>query len=153
MSDPVFTKYEQAAIAAARRAMQRVLREPGVAVTSPATVRSFLAMHLSGLEHEVFAVLYLDAQNRLVLFETPFRGTVNQTAVYPREIAKRALEVNAMGVVLAHNHPSGATEPSAADRNLTNVIRAALALFDITVLDHVIVAGDASLSFAERGLL
>jgi DNA repair protein RadC len=97
--------------------------------------------------------LFLDAQNRVIATEELFRGTLTQTSVYPREVVKRALHHNAGGVILAHNHPSGVAEPSHADETLTQALRQALALVDIRVLDHFIVAGSAVLSFAERGLL
>ena len=97
--------------------------------------------------------LFLDAQNRVSTIEELFRGTLTQTSVYPREVVKRALHHNAGGVILAHNHPSGVAEPSHADETLTQALRQALALVDIRVLDHFIVAGSGVLSFAERGLL
>jgi len=105
------------------------------------------------LQHEVFTALFLDAQNRLIEDEDLFRGTLTQTSVYPREVVRRALHHNAAAVIFAHNHPSGVAEPSRADELLTRTLRDALALVDIRVLDHVIVAGAASVSFAERGLL
>jgi len=114
----------------------------------------FLRLHLAGLDHEVFFALWLDAQNRLIAAEELFRGTLTQTSVYPREVVKRALAHNAAAVVLAHNHPSGVAEPSAADGLLTRELKQALALVDVRVLDHFIVTGQAQpLSFAERGLL
>ena len=122
-------------------------------MSSPKAVRDFLRVRLGLLEHEVFAVLMLDAQNRLIEYVELFRGTVNQTAVYPREIIKEALARNAAAVVLVHNHPSGVAEPSQADRMLTRTLKAALAFVDIQVLDHLIVAGSEVLSFAEKGLL
>ncbi|MBK6744185.1 MAG: DNA repair protein RadC [Hydrogenophilales bacterium] len=123
------------------------------ALTSPDAVRSYLVMSLSHLPHEVFMVLFLDAQNRLIAARECFRGTLTQTSVYPREVVKIALEYNASSVVLCHNHPSGAAEPSQADRWLTDQLRQALALVDIKVLDHFIVACNRTLSFAERGLI
>ena len=106
------------------------------------------------MPHEVFYALWLDAQNRLIAGEELFRGSLTQTSVYPREVVKRALWHNAAAVVLAHNHPSGVAEPSSADEHLTRELRQALALVDVRVLDHFIVAGAKQpLSFAERGLL
>jgi len=120
---------------------------------SPKAVADFLKLHFAGQPHESFAVLYLDARHALLAFEDLFRGTLTQTSVYPREIIKRALHHNAAGVILAHNHPSGSTDPSLADRALTQVLRSALALVDVQVVDHLVVAGARTLSFAQRGLL
>ena len=118
---------------------------------APARVKEYLALHLGGLEHEVFAVLFLDSQFRLLRLEEMFRGTLAQTSVYPREVVKRALALNAGAVVLAHNHPSGAAEPSRADEHLTQTLRQALALVDVRVLDHLVVGRGQVTSFAERG--
>jgi DNA repair protein RadC len=136
----------------ARRAMAQQLREREV-FGSPGAVKHYLQLHLSGKEHEVFAVLFLDAQNRLLAMEELFRGTLTQTSVYPREVVLRALKHNAAGVVLAHNHPSGTVQPSRADEALTQTLKAALALVDVRVLDHVVVAQGEALSMAEKGLL
>ena len=125
----------------------------GDALGSPGAVRDYLRLLLSGKEHEVFVVIYLDAQNRVLESEELFRGTLTQTSVYPREVVKYALRHNAAAVLFAHNHPSGVAEPSHADQLLTQTLKQALALIDIKVLDHFIVAGSASISFAERGLL
>jgi len=123
------------------------------ALSSPAAVRSHLITSLSHLPHEAFIVLFLDAQNRLIASRECFRGTLTQTSVYPREVIKIALEYNACAVILCHNHPSGTMEPSHADRWLTDQLKAALALVDVKVLDHFIVAGNQTLSMAERGLI
>jgi DNA repair protein RadC len=120
---------------------------------SPAKVKDYLNLQLGGREHEVFAVLFLDAQSRLVRLEEMFRGTLTQTSVYPREVVKTALRYNAAGVIFAHNHPSGVAEPSRADELLTQTLKQALALVDIKTLDHFIVAGARTVSFAERGLV
>ncbi|MEO8082036.1 MAG: DNA repair protein RadC [Caldimonas sp.] len=120
---------------------------------SPAKVRHYLSLQLAGREHEVFAVLFLDAQSRLLVLEEMFRGTLTQTSVYPREVVKRALALGAAAVILAHNHPSGAAEPSRADEFLTQTLKSALALVDVRVLDHLVVGRGAVVSFAERGLL
>lgn len=120
-------------------------------LSSPQVVRDFLRVKLGALEHEVFAVLMLDAQNRLIEYVELFRGTVTQASVYPREVVKESLARNAAALV--HNHPSGVAEPSRADEHLTQTLKAALALVDVRVLDHLIVAGSDVLSFAERGLL
>lgn len=119
----------------------------------PQAVKDYLGLLLQGRAQEVFVVLFLDSQNRLILADELFRGTLNQTAVYPREVLRRALELNAAAVILAHNHPSGVAEPSQADRVLTDALRAALRPLDMPVLDHIIVAGGCSYSFAEHGHL
>jgi DNA repair protein RadC len=136
----------------ARRALSAELVARPV-FDAPAKVRDFVALQIGGLGYEVFAVLFLDNQHRLIKLETMFRGTVSQTAVYPREVARRALELNAAAVILSHNHPSGTAEPSRADEHLTQQLKSALALIDVRVLDHLIVAGGGVLSFAERGLM
>ena len=120
---------------------------------SPGKVKEYVALQLGAHAHEVFAVIFLDAQSRLIGLEEMFRGTLAQTSVYPREVVKRALEVGAAGVILAHNHPSGAAEPSRADEFLTQTLKSALALVDVRVLDHLVVGRGAVVSFAERGLL
>ena len=122
-------------------------------LSSPDSVRDYLRMSLSGREHEVFVVVLLDSQHRVLRCEEMFRGTLTQTSVYPREVVKTALAANAASVIFAHNHPSGASEPSQADELLTRELKAALALVDVKVLDHFVIAGTQSLSFAERGLL
>jgi DNA repair protein RadC len=136
----------------ARRAMSQQLREREV-FGSPHAVKEFLQLHLAAKAHEVFAVLFLDAQNRLIAMEELFRGTLTQTSVYPREVVPRALHHEAASVVLAHNHPSGTVQPSRADEALTQTLKAALALVDVRVLDHVIVAQGGALSMAEKGLV
>lgn len=143
----------QAIIEMSRRALSEGLRARD-ALSSPGAVRDWLRLRLAALPHEVFMVLMLDAQNRLIDAVELFRGTLTQTSVYPREVVKLALAHNAAGVILAHNHPSGSVEPSASDEALTRALASALALVDVRVLDHFIVAGKAPpLSFAERGLL
>ena len=122
-------------------------------LSSPSMVRDYLRLILSGKEHEAFVVIYLDAQNRVLASEELFRGTLTQTSVYPREVVKQSLRHNSAAVIFAHNHPSGVSEPSHADQVLTQALKQALALVDIKVLDHFIVAGGGVLSFAERGLL
>ena len=136
----------------ARRAMAQQLRERTVFAT-PEAVKEYLQLHLSAKAHEVFAVLFLDVQNRLLAMEELFRGTITQTSVYPREVVLRALHHQASAVVLAHNHPSGTVQPSRADEHLTQTLKSTLALIDVRVLDHVIVAPGQALSMAERGLL
>jgi DNA repair protein RadC len=137
---------------AAQRMLWRRLQAREVS-SSPKAVREFLSVRLGGLEHEVFAVLMLDAQHALIEYVELFRGTVSQTSVYPREVVKESLARNAAAAVLVHNHPSGCADPSRADEYLTQTLKSALALVDVRVLDHLIVAGVNVLSYAERGLI
>ncbi|MBX9717138.1 MAG: DNA repair protein RadC [Burkholderiaceae bacterium] len=136
----------------ARRSLAQRLAQRTV-LSSPQEVKDFLRLQLAHEAHEVFAVMFLDVQNQLLQFEPMFRGTLSQTSVYPREIVKRALAVQASAVILAHNHPSGIAEPSRADEFLTHSLKQALALIDVRVIDHLVVGGDQAVSFAERGLL
>jgi DNA repair protein RadC len=136
----------------ARRAMAERLKERAV-FDSPDSVKQYLQMHIGSRPYEVFAVLFLDAQHRLIVLEELFRGTLTQTSVYPREVVVRALHHQAAAVVLSHNHPSGSIEPSRADEALTQTLRAALALVDVRVLDHVIVSTGQGFSMAEAGVL
>jgi DNA repair protein RadC len=136
----------------ARRAISQQLKEREV-FGSPDAVKHYMQLHLGRKPHEVFAVLFLDAQNRLIAMEELFRGTLTQTSVYPREVVGRALQLQAASVVLAHNHPSGTVQPSRADEALTHTLKGALALVDVRVLDHVIVAPGGALSMAEKGLI
>ncbi len=142
----------QAVLEMSRRALAEEMQARD-ALSSPTAVRDYLRLKLAGLPHEVFMAVFLDAQNRVLEAEELFRGTLTQTSVYPREVVKRALAHNAAGLILAHNHPSGVAEPSQADRWLTDQLKAALALVDVKVLDHFVIAGSHALSFAERGLL
>jgi DNA repair protein RadC len=120
---------------------------------TPEAVKDYLKLHFAGREYESFVVLYVDAQNRLMAVEELFRGTLTQTSVYPREVVKSALRINAAGVMFSHNHPSGSTNPSRADEHLTQTLKAALALVDVRVLDHLVIAGNKAVSFAETGLM
>jgi DNA repair protein RadC len=142
----------QAALELARRSIGERL-SAGAALTSPGGVRDYLKLTLGGREHEVFVCIFLDAQHRVVKSEELFRGTLTQTSVYPREVVKAALAANAAAIIFAHNHPSGVAQPSQADELLTRNLKDALALVDVKVLDHFIVAGNQAISFAERGLL
>jgi DNA repair protein RadC len=135
-----------------RRALHGELQRRPV-FDSPGAVREYLRLQLAERPHEIFGVLFLDTQHRLICFEEMFRGTLNQTSVYPREVLKQALALNAAAVILTHNHPSGVAEPSRADEHLTRQLSAALALVDIKVLDHVVVGREGTVSFVERGLL
>ena len=136
----------------ARRALAEQLKERA-AFVSAAAVKDYLQLHLAARPHEVFAVLFLDAQHKLIALEELFRGTLTQTSVYPREVALRALHHHAAAVILAHNHPSGGVQPSRADEAITQNLKSALALIDVRVLDHVIVAPGQALSMAEKGLI
>lgn len=138
---------------AAREIAAKSLLASGPAIESPRAARQFLVLHFAGLDHEVFSVIYLDNRHRVVAAEALFRGTIDGCSVHPREVVKAALKHNSAAVILAHNHPSGNTEPSQADELITARLREALALVDIRILDHVIVGGTNILSFAERGLL
>ncbi len=152
MSAALASQDAQQIIEAAQKIMETRAKY-GNALTSPGAVRDYLRLSISAREHEVFCCVWLDAQHRVIEFEELFRGTLTQTSVYPREIIKRALAHNAAALILAHNHPSGVAEPSQADRSLTRQLADALALVDIRVLDHFIVAGASSLSFMEAGHL
>ena len=136
----------------ARRVLSQRVRR-GATMSSPQAVKDHLRLAIGVLEHEVFCVLFLDAQHRIIELRQMFRGTVTQTSVYPREVVKEALSLNAAAVILAHNHPSGSAQPSRADEFLTQTLKAALALVDVRVLDHLIVGGAEVVSFAEQGLL
>ncbi len=122
-------------------------------LADPQAVKNYLRLKLGPKDHEVFAVVFLDAQHRVITTEEMFRGTLTQTSVYPREVVKAALTHNAAAVILAHNHPSGSATPSRADELLTQTMKAALALVDVRVLDHFIVTSTEVLSFAESGLI
>lgn len=122
-------------------------------LNAPDAVRDCLRIHFAGREHESFVAMFLDAQHRLIATHELFRGTLTQTSVYPREVVKAALRENAAAVIFSHNHPSGVAEPSKSDQALTTALKSALALVDVRVLDHFVVAGAAVFSFAERGLL
>ena len=137
---------------AARQVIGRRVRR-GTSMTSPQTVRDYLRTKLAEREHEVFVALLLDSQHRLIEYIELFRGTLAQTSMYPREVVKVALSRNAAAMILAHNHPSGVAEPSRADELLTQALKQALALVDVRVLDHFIVAGADTVSFAERGIV
>lgn len=142
----------QAVLEMARRALVEDIKLTD-ALTSPKSVRDYLKLTLARLAHEVFVAVFLTSQNRVIKVEEIFRGTLTQTSVYPREIVKLALAHNAASVIFAHNHPSGEPNPSQADRALTQTLADALALIDVRVLDHFIVAPGASLSFAEQGMM
>ncbi|MCE5232262.1 MAG: DNA repair protein RadC [Mizugakiibacter sp.] len=139
-------------LAAARQVVDQKMQR-GADFSSPADVRTYLRAKLAGLDHEVFAVLFLDNRHRLIEYVEMFRGTLNGASVHPREVVKEALRLNAAAVILAHPHPSGNPELSQADRMITRQLREALALIEVRTLDHFIIAGNSTVSFAERGLL
>ena len=149
------TADDDSIIARALEILSRRVRT-GPLMTSPAAVKDYLRLHFaaaSAAGQEVFAVLFVDSQNRLIAAEDLFHGTLAQTSIYPREVVKRVLALNAGAVILAHNHPSGVAEPSRADEHITAALRSALALVDVRVLDHFVVGNPGVVSMAERGLL
>lgn len=157
LEDSCIQRLEPAARLAVEQAV-KALEDSAVyrteSMSNPGAAGVYLKLRLAGLEHEEFHVLWLDAQNRLIAADAMFSGTLTQTSIYPREVVKAALSHNAAGCILAHNHPSGKCEPSHADKLLTQSLKEALALVDVKVLDHFIIAGTARpLSFAERGLI
>ena len=137
---------------AARQAIEHKMQR-GASFSSPVAVKEYLRAKLAGFEHEVFAELFINKNNCLIEYAEMFRGTIDSASVHPREVVKQALRLNAAAVIVSHNHPSGNPEPSAADRALTQRLKEALALVDVRILDHVIVAGGNTASFAERGLI
>jgi DNA repair protein RadC len=149
---PAKTAQFAAALEILRRSLDEKTKHRS-ALTSPGAVRDYLRFTLGQREHEVFVCIWLDAQHRVIRSEELFEGTLTQTSVYPREIVKKAIERNAAAVIFAHNHPSGVAQPSQADELLTRNLKEALALVEVKVLDHFIVAGNQAISFAERGLL
>lgn len=146
-------QHEDEVIAEALVILESRMRTPGQTFAAPDAVKAFLSLAIGEKPHEVFGVLFLDVQNRLLAFEEMFQGTLTQTSVYPREVVLRALHHQASAVVLSHNHPSGALEPSRADELLTQTLKTTLAFVDVRVLDHIIVSHGSALSMAERGIL
>ncbi|MDD5274941.1 MAG: DNA repair protein RadC [Methylovulum sp.] len=142
----------QAVLEMARRHFKEIIQR-GSALTSPEITRAYLSAQLRGYSYEVFACLFMDNQHRVIQLDELFRGTIDSASVYPREVVKRALHHNAAAVIFAHNHPSGISEPSQADKQITHKLKDALALFDIRVLDHFIIGDGQPYSFAEHGLL
>lgn len=142
----------QAVLEMARRALEEEMRLVDV-MSSPTAVRRYLQSWLRNRSYEVFVGIFLDTRNQVITTEELFRGTLNQTSVYPREVARRALQLNAAALIVAHNHPSGSAQASAADELLTRQLKAALALLDVALLDHLIVAGNQVISMAEQGLV
>ena len=147
------TRRQEATVRSALRILEQSLQEYGVSFNSPCVTRDYLRLHLAREDREVFACLFLNAQNQLIEYNAMFYGTLTQTSVYPREILRQALRLNAGAIIVAHNHPSGKATPSAADKYLTKIITEAVALLDVRLLDHMIVGGGEVFSFAENGLL
>ena len=148
----VLIKDEDAIIARALQLLEKRVNGASV-LDSPQRVREYLCIRAAGLEHEQFSCLWLDQHHRPLEYEVMFRGTLAQTSVYPREVAKSALAHNAAAVIFTHNHPTGHPEPSRADELLTHALKSALQLIDVRVLDHIITGAHRAVSFAERGLL
>jgi DNA repair protein RadC len=149
----ITTQDEDLIVKTALSIMEKRASYKNVVFNAPQVVKDYLTLKIGALPHEVFTVLFLDAQHQLIATEELFRGTLTQTSVYPREVAKRALHHNAGAVILAHNHPSGLLEPSRADELLTQTLKSSLSLVDVRVLDHFVVGASGCVSFAERGLL
>lgn len=147
------TKRQAATIRGALRILEQELKDYGPTLASPNSIRNLLRLRLASEERELFMCLFFNAQNQLIDARTMFAGTITQTAVYPREVARAALQLNAVSIVVAHNHPSGSCEPSEADKLLTTMLRDVLQLVDVRLMDHFVVGHDAILSFAEHGLL
>ena len=145
--------HERAVIDAALTILGGYLRQPGAALQAPDAVKKYLRLHLANEMRELFGVMFVDCQNRVIAFEVMFVGTLSQTSVYPREVAMAALRHGAAAVLLVHNHPSGSAQPSPADEHLTTTLKHALSFVDVRVLDHMIVGGAAVLSMAEQGLM
>lgn len=148
-----YSARERVVLSRAMRLLERGMRETAVALDCPAVVIDYLRIWIGHCDVEVFGVLFLSSQHELIEAREMHRGTLTHTSVYPREIVRAALQVNAGAVILAHNHPSGRADPSGADRSLTEVLKAALALVDVRVLDHIVVTKRSIFSFAERGLM
>lgn len=147
-------KNDDVLIKGALKALRRQLKQPRTdSFDSPQAVKAYLQLELAREDKEIFCVMYLDPQNRLIEFERLTAGTLMQTSVYPREVARLALKHNAAAVILSHNHPSGKAEESNADRRLTDLLKETLNMFEVKVLDHIIVAGHDAMSFSERGLI
>lgn len=145
--------HERAVIDAALTILGGYLRQPGAALHTPDAVQKYLRLHLANERRELFGVMFMDCQNRVIAFEVMFVGTLSQTSVYPREVVLAALGHEAAAVFLVHNHPSGSVQPSRADEHLTATLKHALSVVDVRVLDHVIVGGAAALSMAEQGMM
>ena len=149
----IASQHEDWIISQAITLLEQRIFKPGLMLNSPSAVRDYLHLKLVGEPNEVFAVVFLDTQHKVLAYEPMFKGTVDQTSVYPRVLVQRALALNASAVILAHQHPSGMTVPSAADQALTDRLKAALAMVDVRVVDHFIVGKGTPYSFAESGLL
>jgi DNA repair protein RadC len=150
---PGLSPENRALVADAIRCMEAVYRVNGAPLTSPKDVRDYLKLKLYGLPYEVFACIWLDNRHRILRYDELFRGTIDGASVHPREIVRAAMDVNAAAAILAHNHPSGVTEPSSSDLRVTQRIKDSLAMIDVKVLDHFIIGEGEGTSLAERGLI
>lgn len=153
MNNSKFSPSEKRAITRAKNIMEEKMQAYDLSFSNPNAVTDYLRLRLGNEEREHFEILCLNAQNQLIVTERLFSGTINSASVFPREIVKLVLEVNANAVIIAHNHPSGTPTPSQADKNITEKIKNALALIDVKVLDHIIIAGTRSVSFAQSGII
>lgn len=149
----MLTKSQRTTINRAINIIAALYQREDLLATEPQAVKEYCQLQLGALEYEVFAVLFLDNRHRLIRFVQLFRGTIDQASIYPREVAKEALTCNAAAIIVSHNHPSGDTRPSMADKSLTKKLASALGLLDIRLLDHIIVSQLDTYSFAEMGLL
>lgn len=146
------TKKENDIISSALSILESRIKERGDFMEKPKDVENFLRIQFSGMEHESFCVMFLDNQHRMIAFEEMFKGTIDGSSVYPREVVKAALKHNAAAIILSHNHPSGVSTPSGADKRITKILVDALGLVDVRILDHIII-GDKSFKFSEAGLI
>ncbi|MEW8626267.1 MAG: DNA repair protein RadC [Candidatus Thiodiazotropha sp.] len=144
---------DQETIERALAILEQRLHQPDCIITKPEDASAYLKLKFGGLEHESFRVMFLDNQHRLIKLTELFRGTIDGAAVYPREVVKAVMHFNAAAVILAHNHPSGVSEPSQADKRITKRLSDALSLIDVRVLDHIVVGGNDAYSFAQHNLL
>jgi DNA repair protein RadC len=149
----VAAQHEDWIIQQAITLLERRIFKTGPELFSPAAVRDYLRLKLVTEPNEVFAIVFLDSQHRVLSYEPMFKGTINQTTVYPRVVIQRTLELRAEALIFAHQHPSGCCEPSEADRFLTERLRTALAIIEVKVLDHIIIGKGTPYSFAEAGLI
>ena len=147
------TRRQEATVRSALRILEQTMQEYGVSFDSPAVTRDYLRLRLAHEEREVFACLFMNSQNKLIEYSAMFFGTLTQTAVYPREVLRKALRLNAGAIIIAHNHPGGKAAPSQGDKFLTKALSEAVALIDVRLLDHMIISNSETFSFAEHGLL
>ncbi len=147
------TSEEQQCIDDAIQILTGRLQQTGITFNSSTVVKDFLRLELMGVKREEFSIIFMNNQHQMISYETLFKGTIGGCTVHPREVVKRALELNAAAVILAHNHPSGVINPSQADIKITDRLKNALEMVDVRILDHIIVAGNETTSFKDTGLL